>query len=105
MVFLIRRHRTLVESNLFGFIKWPTVLVRKVNKHTKNAILRHVCVDGYILLLKHGTTSILYKGFQTLFMVQLDRSKATCPFKVQSYTHRQMLRPTVVFYMICCIQY
>ena len=57
MVFLVRRELTrhaILWSQVFDSIKWPTVLVRKVN----HAISRHICVDNYIILLKHLSNHI-----------------------------------------------
>ena len=41
-------------------------------------------MDRYILLLKHLSDHMYFltNGFQTLFIDQLARSKATCPFKI-----------------------
>ena len=54
LVFLLPRLQTrsaIYGSQIFDSHKWPTVLVRKVKE--SHAILRHICVDHCILLLKH----------------------------------------------------
>ena len=48
------------------------------------AISRNICVDHYILLLKHLSNHMHFKtnSFRTFFLDQLARSKSTCSFKV-----------------------
>ena len=67
----------------FDSHKWPTVLVRRVKGN--HAILRQMCVDHCILLVKHlSNHAFCNKRLQTLFKDQLVRSKATCSFKLRN---------------------
>ena len=63
------------------------VEVDRVRSQSKRKTMQfrdmYVCVDHYILLLTHCSNHIdlITKLFQMLCMHQIDRSKATCPFK------------------------
>ena len=74
-VFLIRRD--LQGTPFCELIKWLTMLVRKVNGKPRN-FKAYSCGSS--------TSFKLYafqnRRFQSLFMDQLVRSKATCPFKL-----------------------
>ena len=84
MVFLLPRRQTrsaIYWSQIFDSHKWPTVLVRKVKGKPRN-FEANVCELLYYFLNIFLTIRIYNKRLQSLFKDQLDRSMATCSFKV-----------------------
>ena len=75
-------------SQQFDSHKWPTVLVDEVKGKPCNF---EACLCGslYFTFTKSFYPYAFYnKRLQTLFKDQLDRSKATCPFKINNSFHQ-----------------
>ena len=82
VVFLLTRRltRSAIYGSQFDSHKWPTALVRTVKGKPRN-FEANLCGSLYSTFKTSFQPYAFYKKWlQTLFIDQLDRSKATCSF-------------------------
>ena len=90
VVFLFSRRLTL--SAIYGSQNFDSHKSQQFAKEKENhAILRQICVDHCILLLKHLSNHMYFitNGYKCFLYFPLVRPKATCPYKTPLFINWQ----------------